>query len=287
MKSNTISLNLFLVLAFVSFLTACSSQQVSDVQVVETDNKQEITPEIVRINNCGGMADTEQTATRSFSTSIEGAITAKLEIKLVAEGGIYAKYGEARNTSKSITLIAPPGTNMEFTLQWTEQTWIGRVTAYGEAGSYTFRAPLSVDQIDAKNLGCDVTPESANWAVTFEYRFPPGSWSIGTHQYHFDFSCPSDILDNNGTATNDFSVSDTYPSTPTEIYLRWGGVRTSKLVNPQAVNGVNPSQTTIAVLTWSEVTKSIAERIAATCNATVNWDGGTPQPLIPQTPFQY
>lgn len=164
MKYGIFSRNLFLILIFGSFLVACSPPT-SDLQVVETENKQEVTTEIVHINNCGGMANTEQTVTHSFSTSIGGGITAKLGIKIVAEGGVSAKYEEARNTMKSIKLAAPPGTNMEFTLQWTEQTWIGRVMANGETGDYTARVPISVAQVDAKDIGCPITPTATTPSI--------------------------------------------------------------------------------------------------------------------------
>jgi len=112
--------------------------------------------ENIRINNCGGTRDSTQTAVRYFSTNLEAEAGAKLDFKAV-EGSVSAKYGQTRETGKSQTLVAAPDTCMVFVLKWTEQEHAGNVTVNGQAGKYTVRIPVSVEQVSAQNLGCPCT----------------------------------------------------------------------------------------------------------------------------------
>ena len=293
MKSNFKFRDFFSTVFLAILITACGSPSTptssSGIQVIETDSKQEFIPDIVRINNCGGTADTEQTATRSFSTTIEGTVTLKAGYQVV-EGSVTAKYGEARNTIKSIKLVAPPGTNMEFTLQWIEQTWIGRVTADGESGNYTARMPVSVEQIDAKNIGCNNPPaENPNWAISFEYRFLDNYWSVGTHEYTIESFCPNVEIDEAGTHggsnTQTFEVSESAALLPGDVYLRISGLK-DKPLDAESVEKINPFQTTTAVWTLIEMTQEEAELATTDCTVTISWDGGPSKLLKPGFPFQ-
>jgi hypothetical protein len=293
MKNNSVSRNFFSILLLTILITACSSPSKltpsSEIQVIETDSKEEVIPDIVLINNCGGTADTEQTATRSFSTNIEGEVTLKATYEVI-EGSISAKYGESRNTSKSIKLVAPPGTNMEFTLQWTEQTWIGRVMASGESGDYVARMPISVAQVEAKNLGCISTDTPIpNWAISFEYQFPSNPWSVGMHEYTIENSCPNVDIDGTGTHsashTQTFEVSESAAVLQGNAYLRISGL-TDKPLDAQLLENIKPLQTTIAVWTLIGMTQEQAELAVTDCTVTVSWDGGTAKQLQPGLPFQ-
>jgi hypothetical protein len=126
--------------------------------------------------------------------------------------------------------------------------------------------------------------EPTNWAVTFDYRLPLEAWSVGLHQYTLTSKCPGEEYPN---ATNSFTVSDNYESLPGDVYLRWAGLRKSKTYGAEPVEGINPSQSTLGVVTWDQITKSQAEWRAANCSGTITWDGGTPQPLTAQTQFQH
>lgn len=108
--------------------------------------------EIVRINNCGGKADSEQIQSRSFATTFEGGAEIGAGYQGIVEGSISAKYSQYRNTTKSQRLIAPPGTNMEFVLRWSEEIRAGNVTVNGSTGDYTVRVPISVEQISSQDL---------------------------------------------------------------------------------------------------------------------------------------
>jgi hypothetical protein len=137
-------------------LSACGSgsNTTTNSQIVETSNDGSSYTEAVHINNCGGKADSEQTVSKAFTTEIDGAITVQIGYKIV-EGNISAKYGQYRNDIRSQRVVAPPGTNMEVTLKWSENVRAGNVTIDGVSGTYKVRIPISVEQIASKDLGCD------------------------------------------------------------------------------------------------------------------------------------
>ena len=128
-----------------------------DIQVNELSSNTTAYDETIHINNCGGKADSEQTASRSFATNIEGGID--VGVQQVVEGVISAKYSQYRNVSKSQKLVAPAGTNMEFVLRWSEEVRAGNVTANGSTGTYTANIPIAVEQVSSQDLGCG-TPQT-------------------------------------------------------------------------------------------------------------------------------
>lgn len=142
-------------------LSACGNGNSPDVTVTELSTNVISYDEIVRINNCGGKADSEQTLSRSFATTLEGGIELSAGYKSIAEGSISAKYSQYRNTTTSQRLIAPPGTNMEFVMRWSEDVRAGNVRVDGSSADYEVRIPVSVEQISSRDLGnCSENPES-------------------------------------------------------------------------------------------------------------------------------
>ncbi|NOH04825.1 MAG: hypothetical protein HND47_24065 [Chloroflexi bacterium] len=135
------------------FLLLSSCGRNPDVQVIELSNNTVSYDETIHINNCGGKADSEQTASRSFATTIEGGAEFKAGYQMIVEGGISAKYSQYRNTTKSMRLLAPPGTNMEFVLRWSEEVHAGNVTVDGSTGTYEVRVPIAVEQVSSQDLG--------------------------------------------------------------------------------------------------------------------------------------
>ena len=113
----------------------------------------EVTKETIHMNNCGGKADSEQIAEKSKDVSIEGGGLVGIDGKVI-KGEVSAKYSTVSGLSKSIKLIAPPGTNMEFLIVWTEKTWVGIVTAQGSdgQGNYKVSVPVSVELISSRDL---------------------------------------------------------------------------------------------------------------------------------------
>lgn len=221
------SLNTLVAILALSTLTSCNSptpvSQTPDIQVVETGNQTTAIPETIHINNCGGKGNSEQIVERSFSTSIEGATELQVGYEIVV-GSVSVKYGQYKNVSKSLKLIAPPGTNMEFVISWTEQAWVGSVLANGRSGGYSVHVPLSVEQISGQDLGCNISANSAtpiptlqassepivltvsaldSWQNTgifiqandlVEIKYLSGQWSVGGGVFHDANGTPSGYI---------------------------------------------------------------------------------------------
>ncbi|MBI4760122.1 MAG: hypothetical protein ACOYYF_16225 [Chloroflexota bacterium] len=152
------TIDVSIVLVLLSGCSAPATQAVSiqpdqGIQVIESSSETVSFTETIRINNCGGKSESEQVSERSFSTNIEGAVELQIGYEII-EGSVTAKYGQYRNVSKSHKLSAPPGTNMEFVLRWTEQTWRGSIIANNKSGSYRVHVPISVEQVSGQDLGC-------------------------------------------------------------------------------------------------------------------------------------
>ena len=150
MYKSAIAQRLFRLIVFV-LLGGCGGSP--DVQVSELSNSATSFDEPIYINNCGGKADSEQTALRAFASSFESGAQIKVGYQVIIEGAISAKYSQYRSIIKSMRLIAPPGTNMEFILRWSEEVRAGNVTVDGSQGTYEVRIPISVAQISSQDLG--------------------------------------------------------------------------------------------------------------------------------------
>jgi hypothetical protein len=124
--------------------------------------------------------------------------------------------------------------------------------------------------------------ETLNWAFVLEYRFPAAFWSSGTHQYSFTWLCPNEAPD---SVTREFRVSENFAPITDDVYLRWSSLRVGSPFGDE-VQGINPSQTTVAAVAWNQITKSEAEWRAANCTGTVSWDNEETQPLTAQKPFK-
>jgi hypothetical protein len=135
-------------------LSGCASNP--DVQVVELSRNTIVYDEIIRINNCGGRGDSEQIASREFATTVELGAGGGANYQVV-QANLSAKYSEYRSTSRSQRLVAPPGTNMEFVLRWSNDVRAGNVQVNGKGGTYEVRIPVSVEQISSRDLGCGIS----------------------------------------------------------------------------------------------------------------------------------
>jgi len=272
------------ILIIVLLISACTPTS----QVTELSNDTITYDETIYINNCGNKADSTQTASRSFSTKIAGTGTIKAGYDKIMEGGVSATYEQFRNIVKTQILTAAPETNMEFVLRWSDDVRTGNATINGESADYTVNIPISVAQISSRDLGCkssestNSSPELTNWAFALEYRFSAGFWSVGTHSYSFAFTCPNEAPE---SITRDFTVSDNFPLISGDVYLRWSALRVE---NPwgEIVDGINPSQSTIASVAWDTITKSEADWRTSNCTGTISWDGGATESLIGK-PFQH
>jgi len=161
-----------------------------NVQISEISRDTISYDETIHINNCGGKADSEQTASRSFATTIEGGAEISAGYQSIVEGSLSAKYSEYRNISKSQKLIAPPNTNMEFVLRWSEDTHAGNITINGETGNYVVKVPVAVEQVSSQDLGgCSNVPVS----ITTQPQVVPTSIPIQPTTPPIVPQCPSTI----------------------------------------------------------------------------------------------
>lgn len=160
-------------LVFILLLTnGCGSS--ATVQVTELSNDTVSYEETIHLNNCGGKADSEQTVSHSFATSIEGGAKFSAGYKSIVEGEVSAKYSQYQSISKSQKLIAPPETNMEFVLRWSEDVHLGNVTVNGEMGNYEVRVPVKVDHVSSHDLGCG-TSNNVNVPTNSPTSLPPAT----------------------------------------------------------------------------------------------------------------
>ena len=136
-------------------MSGCASNP--DVQLVELSKNTVVYDEIVRINNCGGKGDSEQTKSRDFATTVEFGVGVSAGYQSIVQGSLSAKYSEYRNTSVSQRLVAPPGTNMEFVLRWSDDVRAGNVQVNGKSGTYEVHIPISVEQVSGRDLGCGLS----------------------------------------------------------------------------------------------------------------------------------
>lgn len=133
-------------------VSGCSTNP--EVQIVELSRNTITYDEIVRINNCGGKGDSEQTVSREFATTVEFGAGVSAGYQSIVQGNLSVKYSEYRNRSVEQRLVAPPGTNMEFVLRWYDDVRAGNVQVNGKNGTYEVRIPVSVEQISSRDLGC-------------------------------------------------------------------------------------------------------------------------------------
>jgi len=124
------------------------------IQVLEVDRKTISSEETIRMNNCGGKDITEQAVQRTFATGLD--VNSQNQINYAGlEDLVAGKYGVDRDATKSQLLKAPPGTNMEFVLQWREDMRSGNVFAGDRIASYEVHIPVAVELVSSRDLLCD------------------------------------------------------------------------------------------------------------------------------------
>jgi hypothetical protein len=132
-----------------------SSDSSQPIQIEENTQETNTVEETVRMNNCGGKADATQDAERALGVSLEGEAELGVDTD-VLQASVKARYEQGRMTRKSLTLVAPPGTRMEFDVIWTEKTWIGTIIKPGVSGQAKYKAhlPIAVELIGSRDMGC-------------------------------------------------------------------------------------------------------------------------------------
>jgi hypothetical protein len=146
------SIKVTLVFVILNFLViSCNSSP--DVHLNEFSNKTISYNETINLNNCGGKADSVQSETRTLTKKIEAGSELKVGYQEMIDGSLSLKYSEFRSTSKTITLTAPPGTNMEFVLKWSDNVYAGEISIDGSKGTYVVNVPINVSQESSQDIG--------------------------------------------------------------------------------------------------------------------------------------
>ena len=145
--------------------------------------------------------------------------------------------------------------------------------------------PLGPSPLSSENRSPEIS-ETSNWAITFDYRFPSNFWAVGTHEYILEVVCPNLSWDDSGgRSTKSFEVSEDAQLLPGDVYLRPSGTYPA-LLGGEPVEVIHPSQPTTAAATVADLTLSDAEQIANDCRYTISWDGGRPQLLTADLPYE-
>lgn len=159
-SQHTIVIFLSLVLVL---LAGCSQQQVAsgppdNLVVKETGTgpgKKDV--EIIKINNCDGKAPATQVAERGQSVQLGGGTSLGASGGLV-QAAVMGNYSTGAYTTKSLQLTAPPGTHMEYNLEWTMEERNGMVIKEGvtaDPALYRHFRPVDVRIVLQKDRGCE------------------------------------------------------------------------------------------------------------------------------------
>lgn len=182
----------------VLILNSCSRPE---IQVVEVDGKTVSSTETVHMNNCGGKDSSEQTAQRSFATGLELNPQNETDYKLI-EGMVTGKYGLFKDTARSQVLKAPAGTDMEFSLMWSEDVYTGNIQQGATIGKYVVHVPVSVELVSSQDLGCASTDTDVDSYVreTLTVFFKGGASGVSTENHYSGYV--TIIVQGTGQASN-------------------------------------------------------------------------------------
>jgi hypothetical protein len=96
---------------------------------------------------------------------------------------VSGKYGAEQGKTQSQLLKAPPGTDMEFILKWSEEVHTGKISAGSNIGKYSVHIPLTVELVSSRDLGCD-TGDDSHIKETLTVPFKDGASGISTENYY-------------------------------------------------------------------------------------------------------
>lgn len=262
------------------------------------------TTETVEVKNCGipieKTTDCSAGTSNDLSVALNSGGNFGVGTQFTIGGNIGATLGIGQQSGESVKLDNPAdGFIYTYTVNKKYQVVTGQAIASSSNGEeqtvdYIFHSSCSIDIVKKEQTSCSsntpspttmsesTSTKTPNWAFTLERRFPPGFWSVGTHTYTLAFTCPNEAPDN---ITRDFTVSDNFPLLSEDVYLRWSALRAGDPWG-KIVDGINPSQPTVASVAWDTITKSQADWRVSNCTGTISWDGGAPEALN-GVPFQH
>jgi hypothetical protein len=123
---------------------------------------------------------------------------------------------------------------------------------------------------------------AGQWGVTYEYRFPRTTWTVGGHMYVMTASCPN-LPSVGGSWTDRFDAGEQYPLFDGVAFLRPRGLSDQPL-GGNALPGIHPDQTTGAALTLVFNSMEQAGAAYQDCEVTLAVDGGPPAVMPPHPP---
>ncbi len=151
------------------------------LQVLEAGSQTVTSTEVIRLNNCGGRDVVEQTVEQSFAAGVDLNAQTRTNYETVKEM-VAGKYGLYKDSSHSQVLKAPPSTNMEFTLSWTDKLYNGNILEGGAVGKYSVHIPVSVELVSSRDLGCGTSDTDTNGHIreTLNVSFKDGATGVAT-----------------------------------------------------------------------------------------------------------
>lgn len=143
-------------------------------------------------------------------------------------------------------------------------------------------------ELSGLDLPVAATPaavEQSTWGLPFVAEFPPGYWAEGGHRYRFVFDCP--VLPNPEFASPaiDFRVTTLTPTLNGPVYIRVVGL-SDGIMMPPNVGAIHTEQRTIAAVTFLGLDQETIDAATADCIGTMEFDGGTTEPMLPGEPFR-
>ena len=137
-----------------------------------------------------------------------------------------------------------------------------------------FGLSVYINQINSVSA----SPDVLYWDLSFSHKYPPNTWSTGTHKYTLRISCPG--TDTNST-TNTFEVSPNSQPKPSHVYLGTDGVQDSHGIS---LSVIDPGWETTASWRFLRRPKTNVDFIKDKCHITIKVDDDDVLVLDPGEP---
>lgn len=144
-------LAMFVLIVLIVLFSGCGGGSSGAVLLNQTGSSgASVRTDTIPLNNCAGKEKITTTLAHSLDIGIEGGLG--VEIKVV-EASLRAKY--ERGQTSSIELPAAPGTNMEYIVEWTDESFFGEVEVDGQTGQAAYTVQVSTPSVTGSvDRGC-------------------------------------------------------------------------------------------------------------------------------------
>lgn len=96
-------------------------------------------------------------------------------------------------------------------------------------------------------LSPTATPTKREWAIPYQHEFPSGFWKEGNYSYTIEASCPG--TNSSAMGKSSFTVSSLESLKNESVFIRYTGLYDDKIKTHTRIDGIHPSQKTIASYT--------------------------------------